>query len=66
MSNPLESPLFRYGVGIAGAILVAVVGTLFVEPPIRYLVYGIAFLDVIITPWVLGKAMEQEREEAAV
>ncbi|MFC6954627.1 hypothetical protein [Halorubellus litoreus] len=59
MSDSLAPELFRYGVGVGGAIIVAVVGTLFFEPPIRYLLYGIAVLDAVVTPYVIGKAMEQ-------
>lgn len=64
MSSPLESPLFRYGVGIGGAMILVVVGTFFLEPPIRYLVYAMAVLDAVVTPWVLERAMEQERDGA--
>jgi len=63
MSSPLESPLFRYGVGIGGAMILVVVGTFFLEPPVRYLVYAMAVLDAVVTPWVLERAMEQERDE---
>jgi len=64
MSSPLESPLFRYGVGIGGAMILVVVGTLFLEPPVRYVVYAMAVLDAVVTPWILERAMEEEREEA--
>lgn len=65
MSDSLAPELFRYGVGIGGAIMVAIVGTFFFEPPIRYLIYGIAVLDVLVTPYVLGKAMEDDETTAA-
>lgn len=64
MSSPLESPLFRYGIGISGAIILVVVGTFFLEPPIRYVVYAMAVLDAVVTPWILERAMEQDGDTA--
>jgi uncharacterized protein YqgC (DUF456 family) len=64
MSHPLESPLVRYGIGIGGAMILVVVGTFFLEPPVRYFVYAMAVLDAVVTPWILERAMEQEAREA--
>lgn len=60
MTESLPFDLFRYGVGVGGAITVALVGTLYFEPPIRYALYGIAGLDFLLTPYVLGKAMNAD------
>jgi len=64
MSSPLESPLFRYGVGIGGAMILVVVGTFFLSPPIRYVVYAMAVLDAVVTPLILERAMEQDGDTA--
>lgn len=64
MSSPLENPILRHGIGIGGALVLVVVGTLFLEPPIRYFVYAMAVLDAVVTPKVLEMAVEQEQEEA--
>ncbi|WP_323676289.1 hypothetical protein [Halorubellus sp. PRR65] len=64
MSNPLENPMLRHGIGIGGAVVLVVVGTLFLDPPVRYLVYAMAVLDAVVTPKVLEMAAEQDREES--
>lgn len=64
MSSPLTNPLVRHGVGIGGAIVLVVVATLFLEPPISYVVYGMAVLDAVVTPRLLERAMETQGEPA--
>lgn len=60
VSNPLESPLVRYGIGLSGAAVVVAVGVLFLEPPVQYAVFAVAILDAVITPKVLERAVEGE------
>ncbi|WP_227133130.1 hypothetical protein [Halorubellus salinus] len=62
MSSPLENPILRHGIGISGALALVVVGTLFLEPPIRYVVYAIAVVDAVVTPKILEMAVEQEQQ----
>jgi hypothetical protein len=62
MSSPLENPILRHGIGIGGALVLVVVGTLFLDPPIRYVVYGFAVLDAVVTPKVLEMAVEQGQQ----
>lgn len=62
MSNPLESPLVRYGIGLSGALVIAVVAVLFLEGVTRYMALGIAVLDAVVTPKILERAAEQNAQ----
>lgn len=59
MSNVFQNPVFRYGVGVSGAATIAVVALLFLDPgPTRTAALVFAGLDLIVTPWILGKVGE--------
>lgn len=60
VTSPLESPLVRHGIGLSGAATVIVVGVLFFEPPVQYMLFGIAVLDAVVTPKILERAVEGE------
>lgn len=64
MGSPLANPLVRHGVGIGGAVVLVVVATFFLEPPISYVVYGMAVLDAVVTPRILERAIEAEDSKA--
>jgi len=51
--NPLENPLFRYGIGFSGAAIVAAVALLYLEGTLRTIVLVIAVLDAFVTPKLL-------------
>jgi len=58
--NPPANPPFKYGMGVASAAIVVGVALFPVEDrTFRLLVFGIAALDLLVTPWVLGQATEQ-------
>jgi hypothetical protein len=61
--NPLADRRVRSLMGLSSGVLVAVVAVFFVDPPITYLMLGIAVLDVIATPYILGRAMEQQESD---
>ena len=61
--NPLADKRVRSLMGLSSGLIVAVVAIFFVEPPLTYLMLGIAVLDVIATPYILGLAMEQQGED---
>ncbi len=54
----LQSPLFRWGVGLYGGAVIAAVALLFLEGTMQLLVLGIAVVDVAFTPLILKHAME--------
>jgi uncharacterized membrane protein YdcZ (DUF606 family) len=59
MSNVFQNPLFRYGVGVSGAAVIAAVAFLFLDPgPTRTAAFVLAGLDLVVTPFILGKVGE--------
>ncbi|WP_459194254.1 hypothetical protein [Halosimplex sp. J119] len=60
MSQPnlLMNPLFRYGMAASGAAVVAVVAYLYLEGTTQLVAYGVAALDVLVTPQILKHAAE--------
>lgn len=63
--NPLASPLVRYGIGLSGATILVATAVLFLDGPLRYVVFGIAVLDAVVTPKILEMAVEQDDEASA-
>lgn len=59
--NLLADRRFRSLVGLTGGIVIAVVSFLFLEGIAQWIGYGIAILDVVLTPYLLGKAAEADR-----
>ncbi len=62
-TNPLESSLVRTLIALSGASVAAAVGIFFFEGLTRWLIIGIAVLDVIVTPYILKMAVEQEQTQ---
>jgi hypothetical protein len=54
----LRNPIFRWGVGGAGAITVAAVAFLFLDGMVQLVAYAIAAIDLIVTPQILKRAAE--------
>ena len=54
----LRNPIFRWGVGLFGAIVVAAVSFLFLTGTAQLVAYGIAMLDAVVTPVILKQAAE--------
>jgi hypothetical protein len=54
--NPLANPVLRYAVGATGAVAIAAIAYLYLDGTIQLLAYGIAVLDLLVTPQVLKQA----------
>ncbi|WP_136689540.1 hypothetical protein [Halorhabdus amylolytica] len=61
--NPLRDRRVRGLIGLSGAVVVAFVAIFFLEGTIRWVVLGVALLDAIVTPYILGKAVENAENE---
>jgi len=59
MSSPLDIPLVRYGFGLSSAVVLTIIALLFLDGMMRWLVLGIAALEVVVTPQILKLAAEQ-------
>lgn len=54
--NPLANPVLRYAVGATGAVAIAAIAHLYLDGITQLLAYGIAVLDVLVTPQILKQA----------
>ena len=54
-----HNPLFRWSIGLSGAILVAAVAYFFLSGTVQLVAYGIAAVDAIVTPQILKRAADQ-------
>ncbi|WP_135664369.1 hypothetical protein [Halorhabdus rudnickae] len=61
--NPLRDRRVRGLIGLSGAAVVAFVAIFFLEGTIRWVVLGVALLDAIVTPYILGKGLENEEDD---
>ncbi|MFC7041952.1 hypothetical protein [Halonotius sp. GCM10025705] len=52
----LQNPIFRWGIGLSGAIMVAAVSYFFLTGTVQLVAYGIAALDAVMTPLILKQA----------
>ena len=52
----LHDPMFRWGVGLSGAVVVAAVSYFFLTGTVQLVAYGIAAFDGVMTPLVLKRA----------
>jgi hypothetical protein len=48
-------------IGLLSASIIVAIGLLFTEPPTTYLFVGIAAVDAVLTPYMLGLAPEAEQ-----
>ncbi|WP_132058070.1 hypothetical protein [Halorussus amylolyticus] len=62
MDSPFENPSLRYGLGLSSAAILVVVAFTFLEGTIRWIVLGLAVLEVVVTPRILKMAAEQADE----
>jgi len=60
-ANPLADKRVRSGIGLVSATTVAVIGVLVFDGPARWLVLGIAAMDALLTPYVLGLAADADQ-----
>ena len=55
MSSPLRNPAIRYGIALTNAAVLAAVGYLLLDGTLRWIVFGIALLDLVLVPQVLKR-----------
>jgi len=56
----LHNPAVRWGIGLSGGLTVAAVSYFFLSGTVQLVAYGIALLDILVTPQILKKAAEQQ------
>ncbi len=56
MPSIFASPALRYGISAMSAALVVAVTVLFFEGPARWIGFGIAALELLVTPQILKQA----------
>lgn len=59
MSSPLETPAFRYGMGIASAVVLTFVAFTYLGGTMRWLVFGLAVIEILVVPQVMKLAATQ-------
>ena len=59
MFYPFENTTLRYGVALTSTALLLVVAFFFVEGLLRWLIVGIAVVEITVVPRVLALAAEQ-------
>lgn len=60
--NFLLNPRNRWAISLSSAIVLVVVAVLLLDGTMRWLVLGIAVLNVVVEPKILEMAAEQESE----
>ena len=63
MTNLFQKPIFRYGVATSSATILVVTAWLFLDGPVRFLLLGMAALELLVVPWVLKRVGEAAEEE---
>jgi hypothetical protein len=61
--NPLEDSRIRSAMGLVSATMVVVVAVFLVDGVMRWLLFGIAALDLVMTPYILGLVARQQSDE---
>jgi len=56
--NPFANPLVRYGIGASGAAVIAFVAYSYLDGTAQLAAYGVALVDLFITPQLLKHAGE--------
>ena len=64
MTNLFQRSIFRYGVAASSATILVVTAWLFLDGPIRFLLLGMAGLELLVVPWVLKRVGEAAAEES--
>lgn len=62
--NPFADRRVRALLGLSGGLMIATVAVLFIDDPTTtYLALGFAVLDVIVTPYVLGRVATERNSD---
>ncbi|AFO56016.1 MULTISPECIES: hypothetical protein [unclassified Natrinema] len=63
MSSPFENPAIRYGMGFSSAVLLGVVAFVFFEEGLtRWLVLGLAVIEITVVPRILKMTVENNTD----
>lgn len=57
--NPLADRRVRGMIGLSGGVLIAAIAVFFTEPPLMWVLLAVAVVDVVATPYLLGRAVTQ-------
>ena len=57
--SALENETVRTALGLVDAAVLVAVGALYLDPPLRWAVYAVAVVSAVVTPWALGKVVEE-------
>ena len=55
----LRNPVSRWGIGASGAVMIAAVSYFFLTGITQLIAYGMAVMDLVVTPLFLKYAAEQ-------
>ena len=61
--HPFADRRVRSAMGLFSATIVLVVAFLFVDGVVRWAMVGVAAIDLVATPYILGLAMEQQESD---
>jgi hypothetical protein len=56
VSSPFDNPALSYGIGLSSAAVLAYVAFTFLDGQVRWLVLGLAALEIVVVPQVLKRA----------
>ncbi|WP_135852832.1 hypothetical protein [Halorussus salinus] len=59
MASPFENPALRYGIALVNVAILVGIAFVFLDGTMRWLVLGIAVLDLLVVPRVLKMSAEQ-------
>jgi len=61
--HPFADRRVRSVLGLFSATMVLVVAFLFVDGTVRWVMVGVAAIDLVATPYILGLAMDQQETD---
>lgn len=64
--HPLADRRVHALLGLGEAILAAVIGVVYFEGILTWVIVGIGVLNMLVTPYILGQAMESPSETGGV
>ncbi|WP_254523690.1 hypothetical protein [Natrinema caseinilyticum] len=64
MPSPFENPVIRYGMGFGSAVILTVVAFTVLDGLARWIVLGMAVLEILVVPQILKLATENAAETA--
>ncbi|MEA1932361.1 hypothetical protein [Halohasta litorea] len=56
----LHNPAVRWGIGLSGGLIVIAIAFFFLSGTVQLVAYGVALLDMVVTPLILKMAAEEQ------